>query len=414
MASKRRLSFAQLLDRHAQVAVHVGTRPAPGQQVIMSVNAESLPLGRLVAKHLYLAGASNVTTLIEDGELTLARYRHARDESLDVTSDWLFQGMVAAYTAGAARLAIIGDDPGLLAGQDQGRIGRAASSRAKAFKPVSDCITSGMINWSISAGATKAWAKQAFPELSDRAALSKLWKAIFAASRADTEDPIAAWAEHNANLRARKAILNQSRFSALHFRGPGTDLTVGLADGHLWAGGESISHSGVTFNANIPTEEVFTTPHCRRVDGYVTASRPLSLHGTIVNGIRVRFEEGRIVEATAKTGEETLRHLIATDEGASRLGEIALVPHSSPISASGLLFFNTLYDENAACHMAVGQSYAKCLDGSRGLSKDELLARGAHQSQVHVDWMIGSGAVDVDGICQNGDVVPVMRGCEWV
>ena len=413
MASRRRLSFAELLDRHAQVAVHVGTRPTPGQQVVMTVNEEGLPLARLVAKHLYLAGASNVTTLIDDGELTLARYRYARSESFDVHSDWLFQGMAAAFKDGAARLAITGDNPGLLAGQDPDRLGRAAAARAKAYKPAADCITSGMINWSISACATKAWAKQAFPELSERAALSKLWKAIFAASRADTEDPIAAWAEHNANLLARKAILNQSRFSALLFRGPGTNLVVGLADGHIWAGGESKSASGVIFNANIPTEEVFTTPHCQRVNGYVSASRPLSLHGTIVDGIRVRFEHGRIVEATAKTGEEALRHLIATDEGASRLGEVALVPHSSPISKSGLLFFNTLFDENAACHMAVGQSYAKCIEGGRTSSKEELLARGANQSDVHVDWMIGSGAVDVDGICQNGLVVPIMRGCEW-
>jgi aminopeptidase len=413
MASNRRLSFAKLLDRHAQVAVHVGVRPTPGQQVVMTVNQELLPLARLVAKHLYLAGASNVATIIEDDELTLARYRHARDDAFDQTSAWLYDGMAAAFKSGAARLAIIGDNPGMLAGQDPGRIGRAASARAKAFKPAVECITSGMINWSISAGATQAWAKQAFPELSDRAALTKLWKAIFAASRADTEDPIAAWAEHNATLSARKALLNQSRFSALRFRGPGTDLTVGLADGHLWAGGESTSHSGAIFNANVPTEEVFTTPHCRRVDGYVTASRPLSYNGTIINDIRVRFEHGRIVEATAKSGEETLHHLLATDEGASRLGEVALVPHSSPISKSGLLFFNTLYDENAACHMAVGQSYAKCMEGGKTASKDELLARGANNSNVHVDWMIGSGAVDVDGICQNGDVVPVMRGCEW-
>jgi aminopeptidase len=414
MASNRRLSHAVLLDRHAMVAVHVGLRPTLGQKVLLSFDQEAYPLARLITKHLYLAGASVVTPIVADGEMALARYRHARSESFDAFPEWLYQGMEAAYASGAARMGISGDNPGLLAGQDPDRINRASVAASKGSKPAMEYVTSSKINWSISACATKPWAKQAFPELSERKALTKLWRAIFAASRSDTEDPLKSWAEHNANLNARKAILNARRFSALHFRGPGTDLVVGLADGHNWAGGETKGGNGVTFNANLPTEEVFTTPHCHRVNGYVSATRPLSLHGNIVDGIRVRFEQGRIVEATARTGEDTLKHLLATDAGACRLGEIALVPHSSPISKSGLLFFNTLFDENAACHMAVGTSYAKCIEGGTTMSKEDLRARGANDSNIHVDWMIGSGEVDIDGICQSGDVVPVMRGCEWV
>ena len=413
MPNKKRLSFAARLDRHAQVAVKVGLRPVLGQQVIMTAPLEALPLVRLITKHAYLAGASLVTTFFDDDESTLLRYQLASDGSFDVATDWLFGGMAAGFEAGAARLGISGANPGLLAGQDAGRVGRAAAARGKAYKQAGSYITSMKVNWSISACATKAWAKTAFPELSERAALKKLWDAIFAASRSDLDDPIAAWNAHNANLKERRRILNEKNYASLHFRGPGTDLIVGLADGHRWAGGESVSEAGITCNPNVPTEEVFTTPHCQRVNGFVTSTKPLSLQGNIVEDIRVRFVDGKIVEATASKGNDALQHLLATDENSCRLGEIALVPHSSPISASGLLFFNTLFDENAACHMAVGQSYGKCVEGGNDMSKEELFARGGNHSNVHVDWMIGSGEIDIDGITASGASEPVMRKGEW-
>jgi aminopeptidase len=252
-----------------------------------------------------------------------------------------------------------------------------------------------------------------FPDLSADTAVHKLAEAIFAASRVDQPDPVAAWGEHNKALHKRRDWLNGHRFAALHFTGPGTDLTVGLADGHAWQGGASTAKNGVTCNANIPSEEVFTTPHAMRVDGYVSATKPLAHQGSLIENIRVTFEGGRITEAHASKGEANLIKLIDSDEGARRLGEVALVPHGSPISQSGLLFYNTLFDENAACHIALGQCYAKCFEGGASITPDEVAAQGGNSSMIHVDWMIGSGQVDIDGIHADGRKTPVFRKGEW-
>jgi aminopeptidase len=214
-------------------------------------------------------------------------------------------------------------------------------------------------------------------------------------------------------LRGRREWLNGQRFGALHFSGPGTDLTVGLADGHEWQGGGSTAKNGITCNANIPTEEVFTTPHARRVDGHVVSTKPLSYQGSLIEGIAVRFEEGRIVEAKATRGEEVFNKVLDTDEGARRLGEVALVPHSSPISKSGLLFFNTLFDENAACHIALGQCYSKCFVDGTKLAAEQIAAQGGNSSLIHIDWMIGSDKIDIDGLYADGRRVPVFRKGEW-
>ncbi|MDE3028229.1 MAG: aminopeptidase, partial [Paracoccaceae bacterium] len=258
-----------------------------------------------------------------------------------------------------------------------------------------------------------AWARQMFPDLDATAATAKLAEAIFAASRIDGDDPVANWAAHNANLRRRTQWLNGQRFAALHFTGPGTDLPVGLADGHEWHGGASTAKNGITCNPNIPTEEVFTTPHAQRVEGYVRATKPLSHQGTLIEGIEVRFTGGAITEARATKGEAVLQKVLDSDAGARRLGEVALVPHSSPISHSGLLFYNTLFDENAACHIALGQCYSKCfLDGAT-LTPEQIAAQGGNSSIIHIDWMIGSDQIDIDGIFADGSRTPVFRKGEW-
>ena len=292
----------------------------------------------------------------------------------------------------------MGEDPSLLAGEDSEKVARANRARSTAYKPALELITTFTINWTLVASATPAWARAMFPDEPEEAALARLWDAIFAASRVDVPDPVAAWKAHNAALAARAKYLNDRRYSALRFRGPGTDLTVGLADEHSWDGGADTAKNGIACSPNIPTEEVFTTPHKDRVDGHVTSTKPLSYQGTLIEKIAVRFEGGRIVEAHAKTGENVLRKVLDTDEGACRLGEVALVPHSSPISQSGLLFYNTLFDENAASHIALGQAYAKGIRGGGGMSKDALAAHGANRSLIHIDWMIGSGETDVDGV----------------
>lgn len=406
-------SHQERLARLADVAVRVGLNLQAGQELVMTSSIDALPLARLITDAAYRAGASLVTTLFHDDEQALSRYRNAPPEAFDTAPGWLFEGMAEAFKRGAARLAIVGDDPGLLAGQDPALIARANRARSTAYKPALELITSSAINWSLVPYAAPAWAKAVFPELPAAEAQAKLWDALFAATRVDAADPVAEWAAHNAKLMSRREMLNARRFSALRFRGPGTDLVVGLADQHAWMGGQSKALNGVVGNPNIPTEEVFTTPHAARTEGTVAATKPLSYAGTLIRDIRVRFEGGALVEAHASTGQEVLQRMIATDEGAKRLGEVALVPASSPISASGMLFLNTLFDENAASHIALGQAYRKCFVDGDTLDEAGFTARGGNSSLIHVDWMIGSAEVDVDGIAADGSAVPVMRGGEW-
>jgi aminopeptidase len=406
--------FDRYLDRLAEGAVRVGLGIAPGQELVMTATLDAVPLARLITAHAYKAGASLVTPLFTDEELALLRFRYAPDASFDAAPSWLFEGMAQAYRNGAGRLAITGNDPSLLSQQDPERVSRMNRATSKAYRPALELIARHEINWTIVACATPAWAAAVFPSLSRDEGLDRLWEAIFAASRADQPDPMAAWKKHDADLHARAERLNEKCYSALHFRGPGTDLRVGLADDHLWLGGGTTARNGRYCIPNMPTEEVFTTPHKDRVEGRVTSTKPLSHQGTMIEDISVRFEAGRIVEAHAARGEQVLQRMIETDEGARRLGEVSLVPHSSPIASSGLLFMNTLFDENAACHIALGQAYSTCLKDGDSITPEQLASRGANESLIHVDWMIGSNHIDVDGISADGNSTPVMRGGEWV
>ena len=410
------LPFEEKLDRFAQVAVRVGLNLQAGQELLISASTEMLPLVRRITEHAYKAGASLVTTVYTDDEAVLARYMYAAEDSFDKAPQWLADGVAAAFRSGAARLALTGANPALLAGQDPGKVSRANVAGSKANKPAMEMITRHAINWSIVAAATPAWARLVFPGMAEDEAVAKLWDAIFVASRVTSADPVAAWKAHTAHLHRRVEFLNAKRFHALRFRsGDGrTDLTVGLADDHLWAGGGGECGNGVFCNANIPTEECFTTPHKDRVDGVVRASKPLSHQGTLIEDICCRFEGGKIVEATATAGEEQLNRLISTDEGARRLGEVALVPHSSPIAQSGMLFWNTLFDENAASHIALGQAYATCLVNGETMDEATLAGKGANASLIHVDWMIGSEAMHVEGVARDGSTEPLMRSGEWV
>ena len=407
------MANTELLDRYAQLVVRSGLNIAPGQELLMTAPVEAIALVRRITEHAYKAGATLVTALYGDDATTLARYEHAADASFDKATGWLFDGMANAFKAGAARLAIIGEDPALLGGQNPDKVARANRARSKAYRPALELIAGHAINWCVAAAATPAWAHSVFPDLAPDAALDKLWRAIFACSRADTPDPVASWVEHSRNLRRRTDFLNARRYSALKYRGPGTDFSLGLVDGHIWKGGESLAKNGITCNPNIPTEEVFTMPHKDRVDGVVSATKPLSYQGTFIDGIRVRFEAGRIVEAHADKGSDIFANMIRTDEGAARLGEVALVPHSSPIAKSGIVFNNTLFDENAACHIAIGQSYTDTVENGGALSKDALATAGANSSLIHVDWMIGSGDLDIDGVLPGGKTEPLMRKGEW-
>ena len=406
-------SFSARLDKLAEVAVKAGLGLAHGQELLITAPLEAVPLVRRVTEHAYKAGAALVTTFYVDEAATLSRFEYAPDDVFDRTNVWLQDAIADAYRSGAARLGITGANPALLAKQDAGKVARANLAQSKASRAALDIITRHEINWSIIASATPAWAALAFPGEEPEAAVAKLWDAIFASTRIDEADPVAAWKAHSAHLQQRAALMNNKRFDVLHFKSDQTDLRVGLSDGHIWMGGGTTAGNGIACLPNMPTEEIFTTPHKEMTEGTVRATKPLSYQGVLIEDIQVRFEKGRIVDAKASAGQSTLERMISSDEGARQLGEVALVPHSSPISASGLLFWNTLFDENAASHIALGQAYSSCVDGGDAMDKEELARHGANDSLIHVDWMIGSGAMNVDGI-KNGTSEPLMRGGEWV
>tara|TARA_B100001059_G_scaffold229707_1_gene262691 strand:+ start:49 stop:1293 length:1245 start_codon:yes stop_codon:yes gene_type:complete len=401
------------LDKLAELSIKTGVALQQGQDLLITAPLEAAPLVRRLTFHAYKQGCGIVTPLYNDPEITLLRYKNANKESFDKSTDWLFEAMGAAFDKNTARLAVIGEDPMLLAGQNTDDIGRANQAVSKASSPVRERITRFDVNWNIIAWPGTQWAKRVFPNLGEEEAQRQLASAIFQASRLDGEDPIENWKVHNKNLRVRTDWLNAMNFAALHFYGEGTDLKVGLAEGHEWMGGASKARNGVICNPNIPSEEVFTTPHASKVDGYVKSTKPLSHQGTLIEDITVVFKNGKIIEAKASKGEEVFLKLIDTDEGARRLGEVALVPHSSPISQSDLLFYNTLFDENAACHIALGQCYSKCFKNGDTLSKDDIHKNGGNSSMIHVDWMIGSDTINIDGLDYEGKTTPVFRNGEW-
>lgn len=401
------------LDRLAEVAVRTGVNLQPGQDLVITAPMAALDLVRRITVHAYKAGAGIVTPFFHDDAITLARYEHAPDESFDRAPEWFYEGMAAAFKGGAARMAITGDDPMLLAEQDPAKVARLSKATSIAAKPAMNPIVGFEVNWNIVAYPSAGWAARVYPDLPIEEAQGQLMDAIYAASRLEGDDPVANWAAHTATLKERVNWLNAQNFSALHYTGPGTDLHLGLAEGHIWKGGASPALNGVVCQPNIPTEEVFTCPHAYQVEGTVSATKPLAHQGNVIADIKVRFEAGKIVEASASKGEDILKQLLNTDDGSSRIGEVALVPHSSPISQSGTLFYNTLFDENASCHIALGQCYADTIEGGSELSPEELKQKGGNQSIIHVDWMMGSDAVDIDGITKTGARVPVMRGGEW-
>jgi aminopeptidase len=292
-------------------------------------------------------------------------------------------------------------------------VGELQQTIARSVRPFRDHISRNHTNWCVVAAASASWAARVFPGLPADQQVPALWDAIVRLCRLDDRDPVEAWRRHIEALAGRRDYLNNRRYSSLRYRGPGTDLEIGLPDGHLWVSAQSVSRQGITFTANIPTEEVFTMPHKDRVDGTVHGSKPVSHGGMLIDGFSLTFSEGRIVDARAERGEAVLRQLVETDPGASRLGEIALVPDNSPISRSGLLFYNTLFDENAASHIAIGSAYKFTLEGGEVMSGDAFGQAGGNQSATHVDLMIGSALLDIDGIRADGTVEPLMRAGDW-
>ena len=392
------------LRRYAELLVQIGVNLPEGGKLQVNSPLEAAPLAREIVRAAYRAGALAAEVRYGDTELARALYEEGREEALDYVPPQVPSEGLAKIADGWAFLSLTGSDPDALAGLDAGRIARHSKTLGLANKPVSEKMMAFEAAWSIGAFATPAWARKVFPEFPEAEATEALWEAIFQVSRADQPDPVAAWQAHIARLGAVRDALNGAEFSAVHLKTRlGTDLTVGLAPGHIWAGVEDQTASGHRIIPNLPTDEVFTAPDPARVSGVAVASKPLSVRGSVIEGIRMRFEEGRVVEASAQSGEDVLQALLDTDEGARRLGEIALVEGNAPVAQTGRLFYNTLFDENAASHIALGRAYSF-----------NLRAGGGNDSLIHVDWMIGTADADVDGLSATGERTPLMRAGRWV
>ncbi|WP_420595660.1 aminopeptidase [Deinococcus sp.] len=400
--------FQTLLAGYADLLVRVGVNLQPGGKLLLNAPIAAAELARLVARSAYRAGALAVTVRYNDEHLARLKIDEASDAAIEYVPEWLADESLKMIADGYSFLSLDGSDPNVMAGADAERMALSAKLRAQALKPVSEKMMGFEVAWSIGGISVPAWAVKVYPELGEDAAVAALWRDIFKVTRADAPDPVAAWQAHIERLGRVRDYLNTRHFSALHFADPQgeTDLTVGLADGHLWAGVEDETADGVRIVPNLPTDEVFTAPHRDRVDGLVVASKPLLVRGEIVENIRVRFAGGKVVEASASKGEATFLKLLDTDEGARHIGEVALVTASAPVAQTGRLFYNTLYDENAASHIALGRAYEFTLSQDREES-------GGNDSLIHVDWMIGTPSMNVDGVGADGSREALMRGGEW-
>jgi len=406
--------FQQILEKYAELTVRVGINLQPGQRLwIRAISLDVAPLVRHVAAKAYQYGSRLVSVLWEDEQLEKIRYQYAPKDSFEEFHTWVSDGALQSAERGDACLFITGRNPSLLEGQASELITTVNRTSLKHYKPFNDMRMKGNVQWSIVCPPTPDWAAKVFPDETPQNAEAHLWDAVLKTCRLDKPDPVAFWQEQVANLDKRKDFLTSKKYTELHFRGSGTDLRIGLPEGHLWMNANFTTRSGVSSLVNIPSEEVFTLPHKDKVNGTVTATKPLSYQGSLIKNFSLTFSEGKVVSYSAENGQEVLRSILEVDEGAKFLGEVALVPHQTPISQMNLLFLNTLYDENASNHLALGAGVEECLEGGTDMSEEEFERAGGNVSLTHVDFMFGSGEMNVDGLKSDGSIEPVMREGEW-
>lgn len=407
-------NFDTLLQNYADVIIHKGIQVATDDYLLINADIEQAPLVRLLANTAYKAGAKKVKVTWADDELTRIGYENQSIETLtdipqytiDESKDWIAKR--------AKRISLRSSNPNALNGINPSKISAAQRAASEALQEQRIATQANVVSWLVVAGAGQEWAKLVFPELATtEEKVDALWNEIFKTTRVYEADPVKAWDEHEAKLNEKAHFLNEIQFDYLHYTGPGTDLKLGLPKNHIWESAGSLNEKGEAFIANMPTEEVFTAPDANRAEGHITSSKPLSYGGTVIDGMTFYFENGQITDVKAEQGEETLRKLIEDNDGSRSLGEVALVPHQSPISQSGIIFYNTLFDENASNHLAIGQAYATSVQGGTKMSQDELKEAGLNRSNVHVDFMVGNAEMNIDGITADGKVIPVFRNGEW-
>ncbi|QCX14086.1 aminopeptidase [Enterococcus faecalis] len=407
-------NFNENLKKYARLIAETGVNVQDNHTVVLQISVDQAPLARLITEEAYRLGAAEVIVQWSDETIQREFLAHAATDrienvpqyKIDQTDDWIAKG--------ASRISVVSSNPDALAGVDAQRVAAFQAANGKALVNLRKATQANKVSWTVVAAASEGWAAKVFPELAtSEEQVDALWNEIFKTTRIYEENPVIAWDIHDKKLQEKAAELNEQQFTALHYTAPGTDLTIGLPKNHLWEGAGSYNARGEEFMANMPTEEVFTAPDSRRVDGYVSSTKPLSYAGTIISGMKFTFKDGKVVDFSAEQGEEALKNLLAIDEGAKHLGEVALVPDPSPISQSGLIFYNTLFDENASNHLAFGSAYAFNLQGGTEMSEEELAEAGLNRSQTHVDFMVGSDKMNIDGIKKDGTIVPVFRNGDW-
>ena len=408
--------FEQNLEKYAEVIVNVGLNVQPGQRLVigppygfLGTELETAPLVRLIAAKAYQAGARLVDVMWNDEQLELIRLNHAPRDSFEEYPTWRAESAIEAAKAGDALLLLISPNNNLFADQDRELMGKTYRTGMRCMKPFMDLRGKRAMNFSMAAAPIEGWADKVFPDLPVKERLPQFWEAVFEFCRVDQPDPVSSWKEHNADLHARRDYLNSRKYTGLHMTASGTDLRVGLPDSHIWIAGSNFTQSGIEYYANFPTEEIFTLPHKDKVDGVVTQTTP----SPSVEGLVLTFSKGKVVKAAANKGEELVHQGLEVDDGARQLGEVALVPNSNPISRSGRIYYNLLFDENASCHLALGNGYRFCIENGEEMSVEEFILAGGNNSSDHIDFMIGSEEMDVDGISADGSAEPIMRGGEW-
>jgi len=414
--------FEKNLDKYAEVIIKVGLNLQPGQRLLIGAPIfsdsyapiELAPLVRLIVAKAYKLGARFVDVMWVDYQLQLLRYKYAPKDSFDEFPSWRTNLVGDMGNSGDAILVIYAENPDLLINEDSELVNITQQTFFKHMAPIMDLVVQNKTNWAVITAPIDGWMDKVFPNISPDKRKEKFWDTIFHICRIKHKDPVSAWQDHVNQLASRCNYLNQKEYKSLKFTATGTNLTIGLPKGHIWHSGYMTSQNGINFAANIPTEEVFTIPHKDKTEGVVKGTKPIYYSGSLVEDYTLTFSEGKIIEAVAKKGEDLLHNLIETDEGAGYLGEIALVPHSSPISQSGLLFYNILIDENASNHIALGRGYKFSFKGGETLSDEEFIILGGNTSLIHIDCMFGSNEMNVDGILKNGTIEPIMREGEWV